>query len=303
MRATCSALSSYKASSQYNAFYCYVTFLHSFFDCLTSKGTYFLMLGEYNVCFMINILFLKYGIRQMKSPPSLHLTCLLFFFSVVDERRLRISKANHIQKASTITINTPVTSSQTFSSECHLLYARAFLGLNRALKRWVAYELYTVCKRFFGGIKILHCHTIRTYFQTWMSRFLLLRIKPGSVLGPLLGIPVLSDFLQILWLPSSTPLPFHLYTVYSAIYHLSICRLTAIYETMWISYWWKYVHVETDNTLCHTLRVLYWRKCVGVDTVGRLKSSLKRLTRMTYTLAYKPSLLYLYTYTQLNITP
>lgn len=80
MRATCSALSSYKASSQYNAFYCYVTFLHSFFDCLTSKGTYFLMLGEYNVCFMINILFLKYGIRQMKSPPSLHLTCLLFFF-------------------------------------------------------------------------------------------------------------------------------------------------------------------------------------------------------------------------------
>lgn len=116
--------------------------------------------------------------------------CILpaFFFlslSVVDERRLRISKANHIQKALTITINTPVTSSQTFSSECHLLYARAFLGLNRALKRWVAYELYTVCKRFFSGIKILHCHTIRTYFQTWMSRFLLLRIKPGSVLGHL----------------------------------------------------------------------------------------------------------------------
>jgi len=112
----------------------------------------------------------------------------LFFFSpsVVDERRLRIGKANHIQKALTITINTPVTSSQTFSSECHLLYACAFLELSRALKRWVAYELYTVCKRFFGGIKILHCHTIRIYFQTWMSRFLLLRNKPGSILGPLL---------------------------------------------------------------------------------------------------------------------
>lgn len=126
-----------------------------------------------------------------------HLWILPAFFSlsVVDERRLRISKANHIQKALTITINTPVTSSQTFSSECHPLYACAFLGLNRELKRWVAYELYTVCKGFCSGIKILHCHTIHIYFQTWMSRSLLFPIKPGSILGPLLE----SLFLVISW--------------------------------------------------------------------------------------------------------
>jgi hypothetical protein len=173
-------------SVQWILLLCYIFYIRSS-TVLHLKITYFLALGEYTVCFMVNILFLKYGIWQMNSPPSLHLTCLFFFsFSVVDERRLRISKANHIQKALTITINTPVTSSETFSSECHLLYACAFLGLNRALKRWVAYELCTVCKRFFGGIKILHCHAIRTYFQTWMSRSMLLRIKPGSVLGPLL---------------------------------------------------------------------------------------------------------------------
>jgi len=176
--------------------------------------------------------------------------CILpafFFLPVVDERRLRISKANHIQKALTITINTPVTSSQTFSSECHPLYACAFLGLNRALKRWVAYELYTVCKGFCDGIKILHCHTIRIYFQAWMSRSLLLRIKPGSILGPLLESLFVSDFLKILSVPSNRPLPFHLYTVYSAIYHSSIWRLMAVHEKVWISYRWKYVHVENDS--------------------------------------------------------
>jgi len=120
--------SSYKALRQYNEFYWYVTFLRSFFDCLTSKDTYFLAHGEYTVCIMIDIMFLKYGDRHLCILP------VFFFFLVVDERRLRISKANHIQKALTITINTPVTSSQTFSSECHLLYACAFLGLNRALK-------------------------------------------------------------------------------------------------------------------------------------------------------------------------
>jgi hypothetical protein len=56
-------------------------FLHSFFDCLTSKVTYFLAFGGYTVGFLINILFLKYGIWQMNSPPSLHLTCLLFSLS------------------------------------------------------------------------------------------------------------------------------------------------------------------------------------------------------------------------------
>lgn len=176
--------------------------------------------------------------RHLCILPAFFFLCLSL--SVADERRLRISKANHIQKALTITINTPVTSSQTFCSECHLLYACAFFGLNRVLKRWVAYELHTVCKRFFGGFKILHCHTIRIYFKTWMSRFLLLCSKPGSVLGPLLESLSLVIFLQILWqYLQIRPLPFHLFTVCSGICQPSIWRLTVVHETVWISYRWK----------------------------------------------------------------
>lgn len=215
---------------------------------------------------------------------------LLSFFSVVEGRRLRISKENHIQKALTITINTPVASSQTFSSECHLLWACVFLGVNR----WVAYEFCTVLKRFVSGIYNLLSHlNVAILASSGCAGF--------SSRSPT-DVPVLGDLLKILWqYPQIGHYHFHLY---SAIHHPSIWCVTPfirlceflIGESM-------YMQRLAINTGCQTLRVLYTCRSVREETGWRVEASPRQWERMTRTLSHKPSFLYLCTYTQLNATP